>query len=131
MPLQDESLSQQPLAIGLDGTELVLISQAGNVAVPWVTKATTVAAIGGYINGVFGTAVSMRQLLAAMAQTGVYFTAFRKLPADQSNSYNIAWNHAYRMPITDPFITGFLQPALSYSDAQMVALYTLALTLPI
>jgi hypothetical protein len=72
----------------------------------------------------------MRQLVAAMAGQGTLVAVYEALPSDITNSYNIAWSHAYYMGITDPFITGFLQPTLGYTTAQMQALFTLALTYP-
>ena len=60
---------------------------------------------------------------AAMAAAGVMVTAFNALPGSITNTYNIAWNHAYRMSINDPFITGFLEGAIGYSPAQMAALF--------
>lgn len=73
---------------------------------------------------------TMRQLIAAMGSQATLVSVFAAVPSDITNSYNIAWTHANFMPITDPFVTGFLQPTLGYTTPQMNALYTLALTFP-
>ena len=92
------------------------------------------------VNNLFNTAAAvpiyatgtptMRQLIAAMGSQAVLVSVQNAVPADITNAYNIAWTHAVYMPLTDPFVTGFLQPTLGYSGAQMTTLYALALTFP-
>lgn len=126
------TLDQLPPALYLGGAELIWLYQPGPTeATPWIGVSCTVADLISYINsGGFSTQPTMRQLLAAMASQGVFLTAFQALPADVTDPNNIAWNHAFRMTLSDPFITGFLEPTLGYSQAQMQALFTLALTFP-
>lgn len=131
-----QTLDTLPPAIALNGGELMWLYQQGPTEVtPWVgVRATTgqIAALASEgIVGPVGSICSMRQLLAAMAFEGVMVLAFNSLPADITNSYNIAWSHAYKMTITDPFVTGFLQPAIGYNNEQMIALFILALTFPV
>jgi hypothetical protein len=118
-------------AIALNGNELVLIYQQGNNVTPWITVNCTTGQIANLLNGGVSNTPSMRQLFAAMAFQNVMVSAFEQLPSDITNTYSIAWNHAYRMPINDPFVSGFLQPALGYTGAQMTSLFALALTYPI
>ena len=126
------TLDQLTPAISLNGSELVWIYQQGpNESTPWIGLRCTTFQIADLINGSNAQSCSMRQLLAAMANNGVLVTAYEALPADLNNSYNIAWNHAYRMAITDPFITGFLEPAIGYNATQMAALFALAQTFPV
>ena len=123
------TLNNLPPVLALNGSELFFLYQYDPAISTWITYSCTAEQL---FNGGFdGASVcSMRQLFAAMADQDVMLTAFDQLPADITNTYNIAWTHGYRMTITDPFITGFLQPAIGYSDAQMVALFALALTFP-
>jgi hypothetical protein len=126
-----ETISQMPLALALDGTERLCISQTGNQAVPWVTKAATTAQIVALVAGAVGPSIcTMRQLFAALASLNLLTTAFEALSSDITDPYNIAWNHAGTMTITDAFITTFLEPVLSYNDSQIIALFALAQTFP-
>lgn len=126
------TLDQLPAAISLNGSELVWLYQPGpNETTPWIGVRCTTFQIADLINGSNSQSVSMRQLFAAMAQDNVLVTAFEALPADITNSYNIAWNRAYRMSLSDPFVTGFLQPTLGYSASQIAALFLLAATFPV
>lgn len=128
------TLDQLPPALALSGAELVWLYQPGPnpLVTPWIgVRATTqqialLLTTGGSTGG-----CSMRQLFAAMAAAGVMVTAFEAVPADINDSNNIAWNHAYRMTISDPFITGFLQAAIGYTSVQMAALFAAALAFPI
>ena len=123
--------SEMPQLIVLGGGELVCLSQPGTTPTPWITGTITLSELASFIiSGGFATAPTMRQLFAAMAADNVMVIAFEQLPSDITSSYNIAWNSAFRMPITDPFVTGFLQPALGYSPSQMTALFAQALTFP-
>lgn len=128
------TLDQLPPAIALTGAELVWIYQQGTnpLVTPWVGYRCTTSQIANLLSTDGGAAsCSMRQFFAAMSSQGVQTTAFSALSTDPTNTYNIAWNHAYRMSIADPFITGFLQSAISYTSAQMVALFVLANTFPV
>jgi len=127
------TLTAIPPALALNGSELVWIyQQTGNPVNPWVGLRCTTSQVANLLTvGTLSNSISMRQLFAAMASQGVMVTAFEALPADITDSNNIAWQHAYRMTITDTFITGFLQPAIGYSTAQMQALFALALTFPV
>ena len=126
------TLTSIPPALALNGNELVWIyQQTGNPANPWVGLSTTTGQIAGLVLAGSLGSVSMRQLFAAMAAQGVMVTAIEALSGDVTNAYNIAWNHAYRMTFSDTFITGFLQPAIGYSTAQMQALFALATTYPV
>ena len=127
-----EKYSQMAPAIALAGNEIVCISVPQTFGpVPYVTMTTTVAQIANIYNGFTTVTVSTRQLLAAMASDGVLYTAFDTLPPDPANSYNIAWWHSFRLAINDPFVTGFIQPAIGYTTAQMQALFALAATFPV
>jgi len=127
------TLNDLPPVLGLNGTELFFLYQYDPLLGVWVTYSCTADQIANLSSGSGGGSgvCSMRQLFAAMADEDVLVTAFDQLPSDITNSYNIAWNHAYRMTITDTFITGFLQPAIGYSSAQMAALFVLAATFPV
>ena len=126
------TLDQLPPAIFLSGNELIWLYQVGPTdATPWIGVNCTVGDLAGYIqNGGFSSQPTMRQLLAAMASQNTLVGVAQAVPSDITNSYNIAWNHAFRMSLSDPFITGFLEPTLGYSQSQMQALFTLALTFP-
>lgn len=128
------TLDVLPQAIALSGQELVWLYQPGPnpLVTPWIgVRCTTgqLATIGG--GGPGAATCSMRQLFAAMASQGVLVIADQQVPGDITDPNNIAWNHAYRMTITDAFITGFLEPAIGYSPAQMAALFVLAQTFPL
>lgn len=124
------TLNDLPPVLGLNGTELFFLYQYDSLISQWITYSCTASQL--FDGGTSGASTcSMRQLFAAMADEDVLVDAFDQLSSDITNTYNIAWNHAYRMTITDPFITGFLQPALGYSDVQMIALFVLALTFPV
>jgi hypothetical protein len=128
------TLDVLPPAVALSGGELVWLYQPGlnPLVTPWIGVRCTTQQIANLLTTTGGFGVcSMRQLFAAMAAAGVMVTAFEALPGDITNSSNIAWNHAYRMIISDPFITGFLQPAIGYTNAQMTALFAAALSYPI
>ena len=120
-----------PPALALNGNELLIAYQTGpDIATPWVGVSVTSQQIAGLFTSIGVASPSWRQLLAAMASQGVLYAVAEAVPSDITNSYNIAWNHAYTMPITDPFVSGFLKPTLGYNNAQMTALYALALTFP-
>lgn len=131
------TFDQLPPALALDGSEIAAIYVPSGLPAPlpqWITKRVTTAQIANLLNpdSEGDVAVcSMRQLFAAMAAMNVMVTAFQSLSGDMTNSNNIAWDHAYRMSIIDPFVTGFLQPAIGYNDLQIAALFVLALTFPI
>jgi hypothetical protein len=127
------TLDVLPPALALQGNELLLIyqPQPGNLLVPYVGLRCTTGQVAELITGIGTINPSMRQLIAALANQGVLVSVFDALPADITNSYNIAYNHAYVMTIGDSFVTGFLQPTLGYSGAQMIALFDLALSFPI
>lgn len=124
------TLDAIPPAISLNGNELVWLYQHGNDVTPWIGVSCTVGLLASFFAGINSVTPSMRQLFAAMANQGVMVTAFEQLPADITDPDNIAWNHAFRMSLTDTFTTGFLQPAIGYSDLQMIELFALALTFP-
>ena len=126
------TLNNLPPVLYLNGAELCFIYQYDTLTSTWITYSCTTSQLseisGG--GGGFGTC-SMRQLFAAMAQENVLYEAFEALPSDVTNTYNIAWNHAFRMTIGDPFVVDFLQPAISYTTPQMANLFALALTFPL
>lgn len=126
------TLNDLPPVPALNGGELCFIYQFWTPTQEWITYSCTTAQIAGLFEGGGGVATcSMRQLFAAMASEDLMITAFEQLPADITDTYNIAWNYAFRMTLADPFITGFLQPALSFTSGQMAALFVLALTFPV
>jgi hypothetical protein len=129
------TLNNLPPAIALSGAELVWLYQPGPnpLVTPWIGVSCTTSQIANLLttSGGGSSTCSMRQLFAAMANQSVLVLAFGSLPGDQTNQYNIAWYHAYRMTITDPFITGFLEPAIGYTGAQMAALFVLAQSFPV
>jgi hypothetical protein len=124
-----ETISQLPLVAGLAGNELFIVSVPSNPPVPFTTAACTAEQISAFAAR-FPALVTMRQLLAALVNQGVFFTVFNQLPADPSNPNNIAWWHASQMNPIDPFVTSFLQPALSYTSGQIAVLFALAATFP-
>ena len=129
-----QTLDQLPPALALNGSELLWIYQQGpSPATPWIGLRCTSAQLASLFSGPSGIigAISMRQLFAAMAFDGVMVTAFNALSADITNSNNIAWYHAYAMTISDPFITGFIQPTIGYTTLQMELLFVLARTFPV
>jgi hypothetical protein len=125
------TLDALPPAIALSGQELVWLYQPGTLTTPWVGVRCTTGQIANLLAGGGAASCSMRQLFAAMAAAGVLVTADQAVPGDITSSTNIAWNHAYRMTINDPFITGFLEGAIGYSPAQMASLFTAALAYPV
>jgi 5-enolpyruvylshikimate-3-phosphate synthase len=127
------TLDQLPQAVALSGSELVWLYQQGpNDQTPWIGVSCTTFQIAALINGNSGTSVcSMRQLVAALAANGVLVAVAQAVPGDITTSTNIAWNHAYRMTISDSFVTGFLQPTLGYTNAQMIALFVEAQSFPV
>lgn len=127
------TLDVLPPALGLQGNELLWIyqPQTGDTPVTYVGLRCTTAQVAALVSGIGTVNPSMRQLIAALASQAVLVEVEQAVPGDTTNSYNIAWNHAYVMSIGDSFVTGFLQPTLGYSGAQMTALFTLALTFPI
>lgn len=128
------TLDVLPVAVALSGNELVWLYQPGPnpLVTPWIGVRCTTGQLATLASGDSSAATcSMRQLFAAMANQGVLVTADQQVPADITDSNNIAWNHAYRMTITDAFITGFLEPAIGYSPAQMATLFVLAQTYPL
>jgi hypothetical protein len=122
------TLSQLPQVFNLSGNELFLLSQpqSNPQPVPWVSYAITTQDLKNFILYNTGQSVSMRQLKLACQAQGVLLTLFAALPADVTSQYNIAWNNAVQVNALDPFITGFLQPTLGYSGAQVTALLLLA-----
>ena len=129
------TLDALPPAVSLSGAELVWLYQPGPnpLATPWIGVRCTTSQIANLLTTTSGgsSTCSMRQLFAAMAAAGVLVTADQAVPGDITNATNIAWNHAYRMTITDPFITGFLEGAISYNSAQMAALFVAAQAYPV
>lgn len=128
------TFSQIAQTAGLSGRELVCISVPqygpfGDV-VAYTTAVTTTNDIANLYAPPSLAAPTMRQLFQALSANGQYLTAYEALPADPTDTYNIAWNRANVMPINDPFISGFLQPTLGLSDGQLLALYQLAATYP-
>lgn len=124
------ALNELPPALALNGNELLWAYQQGPITTPWIGVTITPQMIAGLSTATGVTTPSWRQLLAAMASQGVLYGVAEAVPSDITNSYNIAWNHAYTMPISDPFVSGFLQPTLGYTNAQMTALYAFALAFP-
>lgn len=129
------TFSQLPEIFALSGQELFMISQPQtppiSPAVPWVSYAVTAQVIKNFAQGIPSTSqVTMRQLKQALSAQSVIIEVYQALPADIADGYNIAWASASNMTLTDPFTLGFLQPTLGYSNAQMQALFLLALTFP-
>lgn len=125
------TLDQLPPAVYLSGNEFVWLYQSANGAAPFVGVRCTTGQIANLLSGGGVGSCSMRQLFAAMAAAGVMVTAFEALPSDINDSSNIAWWHAYRMTLSDVFITGFLQSAIGYNATQMAALFAAALLFPV
>ena len=125
------TLNDLPPVLGLNGSELLFLYQYDSLTSTWITYQCTSEQLANLFNGGGSGQCSMRQLFAAMADQGVLFSTSEAVPSDITNSYNIAWNKAYIMSINDPFITGFLQPTLSYSSLQMAELFALAQTYPL
>lgn len=129
-----KTIDELPLSIVLSGGELVWVYAATGLAEPlpqWVGQQCTTAQIAALAAGVPVTgACTMRQLIAALAADGYLVTLFDALPGDITDQYNIAYWHAARMTIADPFVTLFLQPTLGLSGVQLTALFAQALTFP-
>ena len=130
------TLDQLPPALALNGGELVWLYQQGPTQVtPWIGVQCTSSQLAAFINTTLKTPsagfVSMRQLTAALAAQAVLVTLLNALPGDVTNAYNICWNRGYIITPSDPFITGFLQPTLSYSGANVTTLFALAATFPV
>ena len=123
------NLTQITQAIGLNGTELVYIIRFDPTTQTWIDYTTTTEAISGFVNGISATTPSMRQLKSAMAQQGNLVEVDNSIPADITNAYNIAWTTAFRMGITDQFVTGFLIPLLGASEVETI--FALAPSFPI
>jgi hypothetical protein len=125
------TLDQLPPVVALNGNELFWIyQQGGNLPVPWVGYNVTLNQILQYAFGGTLGGCTMRQLLAALDAQGVLTEVSNAVPSDITDGYNIAWNKAARMTLTDPFTTGFLQPTLGYTNDQMASLFNQALAYP-
>ena len=128
------TLDKIPPALGLNGSELFWAYQPGPTPVtPWIGVSVTPGQLTQYLKygpSVPYVATTMCQLLAALSTQGVLVTLFDALPSDITNPYNIAYNHANYITIGDPFITGFLQPTLGYSQADVYNLFNLAAAVP-
>jgi hypothetical protein len=124
------TLDKLPPALGLNGTELVwLYQEGGNSVVPWVGVQCTTAQLAEFATSAAKVPYSfttMRQLITVLGQLGLLIDVFNALPGDITDQYNIAWNHAPYMSASDPFVTGFLQPTLGFSDAQILGLFALS-----
>jgi|SRR6185437_3207801 len=130
------TLDELPVALALNGGELVWLYQQGPTeATPWIGVRSTTSQIATFINYTLNLPssgyISMRQLVAALADQGVLVSVTEALTSDITNSYNIAWTHGYITSLSDPFITGFLQPTLGYSTPQMQNLFNLARNFPV
>ena len=120
-----------PPALALNGGEQMVAYQQGPTqATPWIgvqlTTSQLAAMVAATLNLPTEGYISMQQLMSALAAKGVLYAAFEALPSDITNSYNIAWNHAYTISPSDPFIVKFLQPAINYTAAQMQNLFVFA-----
>lgn len=121
------TLDTIPPALGLNGGELFWIYQQGPTeATPWIGLSCTAAQIAQFAAGLAQPATTMRQLLSALSIQGVLIEVFDALPSDLTNTYNICWYHGATVSLGDVFVTGFLQPTLGYTNAQMQALFVLA-----
>jgi hypothetical protein len=130
------TLDQLPPALALNGGELVWLYQQGpTIATPWIGVQCTASQLAAFANALYKLPsagfVSMRQLVAALNAQGNLVTVFEALPSDITNQYNIGWNHAYIITQADPLVTGFIQPTLGYSGAQIATLFALAATFPV
>lgn len=123
------TFSELPPTLSLNGSELVCISQFDPLLGIWSTYTTTTAAISEFFSGISVATPSMRQIKAAMAQQSVLVDVDNSVPADITNSYSIAWTTAFRMSITDQFVTGFLVPLLGQSEVNTI--FALAPSFPI
>lgn len=127
-----ETFSQMQIALALAGNELVCISVPTGEPVPFVTRTTTTQQIAAIFNGVGVVTPSMRQLKAALNAQGLLLSVNNTVPADLTNADYIAWFSAFRMAITDPFVTGFLmQPPLNFTQDEINVLFALALEFPV
>lgn len=128
------TLDKIPPALALNGSELLWLYQSGgNQITPWIGIQCTLDQLQNFV--LYGPQTpyvytTMRQLLGALQTQGMLYTAFSALPSDVTNTFNIAWNHATNITIQDPFIVGFLQPTLGYSQAQLQTLFALANAIP-
>lgn len=126
------TLDQLPPTLDLIGTELFWIYQQGPTeATPWIGMRCTLQQLSTWFAnpaGVLGC--TMRQLAATLAANDLLVGVLEALTSDVTNQYNIAWTHATVMNATDPFSTGFLQPTLGYTTAQMQELYISGLAFP-
>ena len=130
------TLDQLPVALALNGGELVWLYQQGPTeATPWIGVRGTTAQIAALITTTLKLPnagyVSMRQLVAALASENLLLGVTQALPGDETNAFNIAWTHAYLMSAGDPFVVGFLQPTLGYTGAQITTLFAYAATFPV
>ena len=131
--------SQMPIATAINGTEILCASLPQPFSIPpFLTETLTVAQLAAYIALLINGGhivpigyVSMRQLKAALAFQNELVPLFDNLPGDMNNEYNITWWSGSIINATDIFITGFLQPTLGYSNAQVVTLLALAQTYPL
>lgn len=133
MPIAPTPYDQAPILSGIIGTELLYAYQPlGTIPSTYRGGTITPLQLKSFVQGTSsGTIASMRQLKAALVSQTVMLTVLVAVPADPTNATNIAWFSAYEMTPTDTFVTGFLQPTLGYSNAQITALFTLALSFPV
>src|ERR1035437_6656588 len=92
------TLNDLPPVLSLNGREICFMYQYDPLLELWITYSCTTGQIASFASQLTAArTVSMRQLLAAMAIQSVLVVASQALPADITNTSNIAWSHAYRM----------------------------------
>lgn len=120
------TLDTIPPALALGGDELFWVYQPGPTeATPWIGLSCTLDQVVSFVLG-RQTTTTMRQLVVALQGQGVLVEVAQAVPSDITNAINICWAHGNAISLGDIFVTGFLQPTLGYSNAQMVALFGLA-----
>lgn len=119
-----------PPTISIAGNEPMECVQSG------VSKQVTTGQIAllalSLIKGGTSTGIicSNRQMRSALSAGGNLVTVDNAAPADINNAITIEWRNGNLIVYQDS-VSNFIQSTLSYSSAQMLALFAQALTYPV
>lgn len=127
--MANTNLNQITPLVAINGTEVLYVIQYDPLTQTWVDYTCTTDQVANFFAGITTATPSMRQIKAAMAQLGYMVEVSQAIPADITDSDNIAWTSAFRMSIADPFVTQFLVQLIGQGAVD--AIWALAPTFPI
>ena len=123
-----------PQAVMIADQDLLVLNQY-QANGTYVTLKMTTTQLASFILNIIGIItpqpgfVSLRQFRTALAEQSELVTVDQAVSADITNAVNIQWNSG-SLVVPDDDLASFVQTTLSYSDAQMTALFALAATMP-